>query len=44
MATVRQKHPDRQDEKIVEKGDIYFFYRPRVEEKEAEGLGASLWC
>lgn len=39
MATVRQKHPDHQDEKIVERGDIYFFYRPRVEEKGARGLG-----
>ena len=39
MATVRQKHPDRQHDEIVEKGDIYFFYRPKVEEEEATGLG-----
>ena len=43
MATVRQKSARREgsgrDEEIVEKGDIYFAYRPRVEENEAEGLG-----
>jgi hypothetical protein len=39
MATVRQKRPpERAGEEIVEKGDIYFAYRPRVEEQEAEGL------
>ena len=37
MATVRQKHPDRQDEKIVEKGDIYFFYRPRSRRRRLRG-------
>ena len=37
MATVRQKQSDNQDEEIVEKGDIFFFYRPRVEHMEAEG-------
>src|SRR5437016_13830969 len=42
MATVRQR-PARAkgsnvDEEIVEKGDIYFAYRPRVQENEAEGL------
>lgn len=40
MATVRQRSArSRVDEEIVEKGDIYFAYRPRVEEDEAEGLG-----
>jgi hypothetical protein len=42
MANVREKSardgPDR-DEQIVEKGDIYFAYRSRVEENDAEGLG-----
>src|SRR3981189_971395 len=37
MATVRQKQSANQDEEIVEKGDIFFFYRPRVEHMEAEG-------
>jgi len=38
MATVRKKRPQEQDEQIVEKGDIFFFYRPRVEHEEADGL------
>jgi hypothetical protein len=38
MATVRHKHADHSDEEIVEKGDVFFFYRPRVEQSEAEGL------
>ena len=38
MATVRKKRPQAQDEQIVEKGDIFFFYRPRVEHEEADGL------
>jgi hypothetical protein len=41
MATVRQKHAHRSgsdEEKIVEKGDIFFLYRPRVEKTEPEGL------
>src|SRR3979411_2890909 len=38
MATVRQKHRADQNEEIVETGDIFFFYRPRVEQTEAEGL------
>jgi hypothetical protein len=41
MATVRRK-PTRgkpaRDEEIVEQGDIFFAYRPRVGEDEAEGL------
>ena len=41
MATVRQKSARREasgrDQEIVEKGDLYFAYRPRVEENEAEG-------
>jgi hypothetical protein len=41
MATVRRK-PSRskpaKDEEIVEQGDIFFAYRPRVGEDEAEGL------
>ena len=32
MATVRQKHRADQNEEIVETGDIFFFYRPRVEQ------------
>jgi hypothetical protein len=42
MVTVRRKHARRQpevSEEIIEKGDIYFVYRPRVEEREAEGIG-----
>src|SRR5689334_18645665 len=42
MATVRRKAAragSNDDEQIVEKGDIHFAYRPRVEEDEAEGLG-----
>jgi hypothetical protein len=38
MATMRQKHRADQNEEIVEKGDLFFFYRPRVEQTEAEGL------
>ena len=41
MVSVRQKHTDQQSgvpEKIVEKGDIYFAYRPRIEEHEADSL------
>ena len=42
MTTVRQRSVHREasgrDEEIVEKGDIYFAYRPRVDENEAEGL------
>jgi hypothetical protein len=42
MATVRRKHaggkPAAADEEIVEQGDIFFAYRPRVGEGEAEGL------
>lgn len=41
MVSVRKKHPQAQSsatEEIVEKGDIYFVYRPRIEEREAEGL------
>ena len=42
MATVRQtsngRKPDAGEE-IVEKGEIAFFYRPRVETDEAGGLG-----
>lgn len=38
MATVRQAHPASRDDEIVEKGDIYFIYRPRVGMGEAEGL------
>lgn len=42
MATVRKKHASRQDpdssEQIVEQGDIYFAYRPRIEEHKVEGL------
>jgi hypothetical protein len=38
MATVRRKHARGDtDETIVEKGNIYFAYRPRVEGSEAEG-------
>lgn len=40
MASVRKKQERPEvDEEIVEKGDIYFVYRPRIEEGEAEGLG-----
>jgi hypothetical protein len=43
MVVVRQPAANRKtdgaEEKIVEKGDIYFLYRPRVEESKAEGLG-----
>jgi hypothetical protein len=42
MVSVRQKHARRQPdgaEEIVEQGDIYFAYRPRVEEHDATGLG-----
>lgn len=42
MASVREKHAHRESEPsehIVEKGDIYFVYRPRVAQHEAEGLG-----
>jgi hypothetical protein len=40
MATVRRRSArSKADEEIVEKGDIYFAYRPRVGEDEAEGLG-----
>jgi hypothetical protein len=41
MAVVRKVSAGREaetEEEIVEKGDIYFFYRPRVEAGEAEGL------
>jgi len=39
MASVRRKKATPDDpEQIVEKGDIYFVYRPRVGEAEAEGL------
>lgn len=38
MAIVKKKHSADQDEEIIEKGDIFFFYRPRVEQDEAEGL------
>jgi hypothetical protein len=42
MATVRQKPARRRRsesaERIVEQGDIFFAYRPRVEEAEVEGL------
>jgi hypothetical protein len=42
MATVQQKtargKPSTTDEEIIEKGDIYFAYRPRIGESEAEGL------
>jgi hypothetical protein len=41
MTAVRKVSADRTSETgkdIVEKGDIYFFYRPRVETDEAEGL------
>ena len=38
MATVRKRHAEARDEEVVEKGDIFFFYRPRVEQSEAEGL------
>jgi hypothetical protein len=38
MASVRQRHPQSRDDDVVEKGDIYFIYRPRVGEDEAEGL------
>lgn len=42
MATVRQKPAGGKrtkiDEEIIEKGDIYFAYRPRVGESEPEGL------
>ncbi len=39
MVGVRQKRPPEEaGEEIVEKGDIYFAYRPRIEEQEAEGL------
>jgi hypothetical protein len=37
MATVRQKHARDPNEEIVEEGDIFFFYRPRVEQEEVEG-------
>jgi hypothetical protein len=40
MATVRQKHPrETHSDEIVEKGDIFFAYRPRIEASEPEGLG-----
>ncbi len=41
MTSVRKRRGQQPElfEKIVEKGDIYFAYRPRVEEHEAEGLG-----
>jgi hypothetical protein len=42
MATARQKQRRREDagppEAVVEKGDIFFLYRPRIEEGEVEGL------
>jgi hypothetical protein len=40
IATVRHQHSqvNRSDE-IVEKGDIFFTYRPSVEESEPEGVG-----
>jgi len=37
MVTVRKTEAGH-DEEIVEKGDIYFVYRPRVEETDVEGL------
>ncbi len=45
MATAGQKRahgqsPDWADE-VVEKGDIFFAYRPRIGEGEVEGLGTS---
>ena len=52
MATAGQKRahgqsPDWADE-VVEKGDIFFAYRPRIGEGEVEGLGTSSgffsWC
>lgn len=39
MATVRQSGERGEGEDLVEQGDIAFFYRPRVETDEAEGLG-----
>jgi hypothetical protein len=42
MVSVRQKragHRPEASEEIVEEGDIYFAYRPRIEKQEAEGLG-----
>lgn len=41
MVSVRQRRGGYQaeiSEEIVEKGDIYFAYRPRIEEDKAEGL------
>ena len=38
MATVKKKRSADETEEIVEKGDIFFFYRPRVEQDEADGI------
>ncbi len=39
MATVRHKHQENRSDEIVEKGDIFFAYRPGIEQSEPEGLG-----
>jgi hypothetical protein len=43
MASMRKKssrrEPSDRDEEIVERGDIFFAYRPRVEQDEVGGLG-----
>jgi hypothetical protein len=40
MVSVKKRHRKSGDsEEILEQGDIYFGYRPRVEEHEPEGLG-----
>jgi hypothetical protein len=40
MATMRHKHARKpRSDEIVEKGDIFFAYRPRIAKDEPEGLG-----
>jgi hypothetical protein len=34
MATVRHKHQENRSDEIVEKGDIFFAYRPGIEQSE----------
>lgn len=38
MVSVQRKHPTDGQDEVVEEGDIYFVYRPRVGEGQAAGL------